>query len=299
MRRSGNVSAIALSIFPVTWLFRSSWFLLLALAGVALAHEPGGRALYLGNSGVLVTACDVKVVFDAFYSDSYGQYALVPDRMSDDLMAGRPPYDGIDAVFVSHVHGDHFTAAPTLAYLRAHPDVRLFAPRQVAAALAEAAGPQDAEPLARVVAFDLAPGASPVATSVDGIQVEVVAIPHSGGADMADIDNLVFRVTLDAVSTVLHLGDAGVEDADFAGQQDHWDARHSHVAFPPYWFFVLEGGRSVLDERIRADMAVGVHVPARAIGAGDAWREQAGADLFTDPGETRIFAGDSACPRGD
>ena len=71
------------------------------------------------NEGILVSACGSKILFDAFYEDSYGQYLLVPDEIRAALMSGEPPYDDIDAVFVSHVHGDHFSPAPTLAYLGA------------------------------------------------------------------------------------------------------------------------------------------------------------------------------------
>jgi hypothetical protein len=62
---------------------------------------------------------DTKILFDAFYSDGHGQYTLVPDEISGSMFAGKAPCDGIDVVFVSHVHGEHFSDAPAIAYLRA------------------------------------------------------------------------------------------------------------------------------------------------------------------------------------
>jgi len=271
--------------------------LLLASVGLAAAHEPGGQVSYLGNEGILVSACDTKVLFDAFYDDDYGQYVLVPTAVRDDLLAGTPPYDDVDAVFVSHGHGDHFTAEPALAYLRAHSDVTLFGPQQVLDALRKAAGPADDELLSRVVAFDIKPGAPPETLTVDQLTIDVVATPHSGGARMAGINNLVFRVTLEQSATVMHLGDSVADDAVFSRQQEHWDARHSHAAFPPYWFLLDEDGRRVLDNRIRADQVVGIHVPAKAVGQGDAWREQINGDLFTDPGETRVISSTLLCEK--
>ena len=264
-----------------------------AVVSGAQAHEPAGEATYLANAGVLVSVCGEKILFDAFYEDSYGRYALVPDEARQDLLAGRPPYDEVSALFVSHVHGDHFSPAPALAYLRAWPDVKLYGSLQVADALAKAAGSDD-EVLQRVIAFDLEPGAAPADAVHDALSIDVVAIPHSGGARMSDIDNLVFRVSLNQAATVMHLGDAVADEALFAGRQAHWDARRTDLVFPPFWFFRDDAGRRILENNIRAAAAVGVHVPAAAIGQGDGWRDESGGDLFTDPGETRVI-GDIVC----
>ena len=254
-----------------------------------LAHELAGEALYLGNEGVLVGKGEVKVLFDAFYADSYNRYVLVPGEIRKALIVGAPPYDGIDALFVSHIHGDHFTAEPTLAYLRAQPDVVLYGPQSVVDALVAASEGPDDPVLKRLVAFDLKPGDSPGATSVGSIEIDVVAIPHSGGERMAGIRNLVFRATLGEWPTVIHMGDAATDDEQFARLQNHWDAKHANTAFPPYWFLLSEEGRSILKHRIKADQVIGVHVPAEAGGQGGAWREEAGGDLFTDPGESRAI----------
>lgn len=64
----------------------------------------------------MVVRSDSKILFDAFYADSYGRHMLVPDEITGSMLAGEAPYDGIDVVFVSHVHGDHFSAAPAIAH---------------------------------------------------------------------------------------------------------------------------------------------------------------------------------------
>ncbi len=258
----------------------------------ALAHD--SEALYLGNEGVLVSHGDDKVLFDAFYSEGHGLYVLVPANVREDLIAGRPPYNGIDAVFVSHVHGDHFSPGPTLDYLRAQPAVRLFASRQVIEALTEFAGADDPV-TSRLTAFDLQPGDPPQSATIGEIDIDVVAIPHSGGSRHAHIRNLAFRATLGEWPTVLHLGDAETDEAQFAGLQAHWAERRADVAFPPYWFFGRDSGWQILENHLKADQVIGIHVPAEAAGHGEAWREQAGGDLFTDPGEARRIA-EKECP---
>lgn len=266
-----------------------SLLLIALLSFEAQTHDLESQARYLGNEGVLVEHGDVKVVFDAFYANSYDRYVLVAPETSASLQAGNPPFDSVDAVFVSHIHGDHFSVEPTLAYLRAQPTVKLFASTQVVDALKRAASGDDDPLLQQLNPIDLQPGSPPLSLSLGAVEIDVVAIPHSGGARMADVSNLAFRVTLHGGPTVLHMGDADANDAHYAPLQDHWDARTTHIAFPPYWFFANKAGEFIMKQRIRARHNVGIHVPSEAIGNGAWWREKAKGDLFTDPGEVRVI----------
>ncbi len=263
------------------------------LAHPSLAHPEQGdghsaEARYLGNEGVMVAHGETKILFDAFFRKGFGQYALVPDNLERALLEGTSPFAGVDAVFVSHFHGDHFTPGPMLSFLRSQPAVPLFAPRQAVELLREAAGTQDPA-LERVTAVDLAPGDAPMRTMLGDLVIEAVAVPHSGGARMADVQNLAWRVTLDGAATAAHFGDADPVDGNFAPYQDHWDARVTHVAFPPYWFFASDAGRTILSTRIKAKQAIGVHVPLRAAQNPQAWGQRLDADLFTSPGSLRII----------
>jgi len=254
-------------------------------ASPVTAHDEVARAHYLGNEGVMVVHGETKILFDAFYAQSYGQYALVPDDISEAMLAGAPPYDGVDAVFVSHIHGDHFSAAPAIAYLRAQTSVRLFGSIQVRAAIIDAGVAEDDPIMARITAIDLAPEDSARSFELDGVAIDLVAIPHAG--DRPDIQNFAWRVALDEALTVMHLGDAGPVVEDFERHKDHFLAKKTHAAFPPYWFFGYADGEAILNTYIKADKTIGVHVPARAAENGARWRADAGGDLFTDPGEMR------------
>ena len=71
---------------------------------------------------------ETKVLFGPLFRNSYGQYQLLPKTMEDALFSGAPPFDGIDAVFISHYHGDHFSPTDMLRLLRAQPGIHLYAP---------------------------------------------------------------------------------------------------------------------------------------------------------------------------
>lgn len=250
----------------------------------AHAHDPA-RATYLGNEGVLVARGETKILFDAFYDDSYGEYLTVAPETRAAMTAGDSPFDGVDAVFVSHIHGDHFSPAPMIAYLRAQPAAVLYAPMQAKRAILAAGVAANDPILARVHAIDMTPEDSAKGFLFGAIEIGVVSLPHAG--DLKDVQNYSWRVTLDDKTTVVHFGDAGAVRENFGRHKAHFSARAHDAAFPPFWWLLEEEGRAILSDLIRAKQTIGVHVPASAQGKGDQTRRDLGGDAFTDPGETR------------
>lgn len=259
--------------------------LLLSLAPCRAMSHDVGEAKYLGNEGVLVAMGETKVLFDAFYAESFeGRYMLVPRALETAMMTGEEPFDGVDAIFISHIHPDHFNSRKTIAYLRAHPDVQLYAGTDVRGAIRAADVPANDPMLQRIVAIDLAPGQPSARFSVGGIEIEAFPVPHSGGLPGP---HLAYRVTLGQAATVMHLGDADADEKHFAPYQSDLDQRKTHLAFAPVWMLTNQSGRRVLEQRIRAAKVIGIHVEAEARANPAQAREEAGGDLFIEPGETR------------
>lgn len=267
--------------------------LTLILFLLSAAARAESTAMYIANEGVLVSHEETKILFDPLASDSYGQYELIPAAMKADLMAGAAPFDGVDAVLVSHYHGDHFAPADILALLRARPSVHLYAPVQAISGMRDLAVPDDAALFERVVGVDLEYGDTPMTITADGLLIEAVRIPHSGWPTRrTDVENIAFRVTLDDAATVLHLGDADTRDVHFARDEDFWEERQTHMAFPPYWYFLSGNGRAVLEDRLNPGHAVGIHVPSDVPDNPEKRDpELDGYDIFTHPGEGRRFRG--------
>lgn len=263
--------------------------LLLLNPGVQ-AHE--SRAHYMANEGLMVEHGDTKILFDPLFRNDYGQYMLLPEDMEEALFAGTAPYEGIDAVFVSHHHGDHFSPLDMVRLLREQPGIRLYAPTQAVIAMRSESGSSDAAIFERVTAVSLEYRDAPITLNMEGLLIEAVRIPHSGWpTGRLDVENIVWRVTLNEETTVLHMGDADPNDVHFERDAQYWERNIPHMAFPPYWFFSSTSGREILGERIKAQRSVGVHVPV-SIPADPLLRpvELRGVDLFTTPGETRTIS---------
>lgn len=262
------------------------------LAASTNAFADDATAHYMANEGLMVVHDDTKIVFDPLFRNDYGQYLLLPPEMEAALFAGEPPFDGIDAVFVSHYHGDHFSPEDMLRLLKEQQGIQLYAPTQAVVAMRTVASAGEQQVFERVNAVSLEYKDAPVTLEMDKMIVEAVRIPHSGWpTGRVDVENIVWRVTMNDATTVLHLGDADPNDVHFANDAAYWNRNQPHVAFPPYWFFSSASGRRILQQRIRAVRNVGIHVPVQ-IPADPLRRpnELRSADLFTTPGETRTVS---------
>ncbi len=88
----------------------------------------------------------------------------------------------------------------------------------------------------------------------------------------------------------MHFGDADPFDEHYAKAPEHWQERHTHFAMPPYWFLYSKEGRQILEDRIGASHAIGMHVPTDVPDDPASRREELqDVDLFTKPGETRAI----------
>ena len=223
------------------------------------AHDSSAR--YIANEGLLAQSGDVKILFDPFQVSGFGTYQ--EPRSSDlaDLMAGQSAFSGIDAVFISHAHQDHFSAPQMIAYLKAQSGVHLIAPQQ-ALEMMQAEPNWDTALTARMTILNMDYGDAPQSISLSGIEATAVRIAHAGwpAPRRVTVQNMVYRVTLDGAVTFMHMGDADPNAVHFAPFADHWRAKITDTAFPPYWFLTSAQGQRLLRD-INIQRAIGVHVP--------------------------------------
>lgn len=262
------------------------------LAVSVQAHElDQGEARYIANAGVLVSDNDTQILFDPLFSNTFDRYDPVPGGVLMHILGGFPPFHSVDAVFVSHHHEDHFDPAVLLLLLQRQPQIHLYGPQQAAAAVRELLDTDTADVSSRVHGLKLELGDPAARITVGDLEIDALRLPHAGWPTRhADVQNIVFRVTLDDHMTVMHLGDADTVDEHFAAQPDFWTERRTDVAFPPYWFFLNDEGREIISTRLNTRRAIGVHVPAELPDDPDKRPDELrGVDLFTRPTETRTI----------
>lgn len=238
-------------------------------------------AQYLGNSAVLVESNGKKVLFDPFFHNDFGIYQLVPEHIQHAIMQGDAPYDGIDAIVISHAHEDHFSASDVATYLGRFPKTRLIAPQQAIDLIAEYS-----LPATQLIGFDIAFDAPPQQKQVDDIRIQAVRIPHAGWPARKEVQNIVFQIVLGDSFSVMHMGDADPDDVHYLPYKSHWQNHNTTVNFAPYWFFMSAEGRDILNEILQVEENIGVHVPREV----PKFLKQSAYLYFSVPGERRQFA---------
>lgn len=93
------------------------------------------------------------------------------------MFAGHEPFAGVDAIFISHYHGDHFSAEDILRLLKTQTAIHLYALMQAVIMLRTAASDGNDAVFDRVHPVTLAFQDPPVSMAMDGLFIEAVRIP--------------------------------------------------------------------------------------------------------------------------
>lgn len=242
------------------------------------------QAQYIANEAILVSHGEAKIMFDPLPLSGFGVYPEPSPADIAKMMSGQGEYEGVDAVFISHAHRDHFSAVAMITYLTNNPDVRLIAPQQ-ALDMMQADANWDEALQGRMTILDMEVGDAPEAISIGDITATAVRIPHAGwpAPARASVQNMVYRVTLGDGATVMHMGDADPRRQHFIPHKDHWAERRTETAFPPYWFLTSMQGRNILTDDMNVASSIGVHVPLEV----PADLKESEQDYFSKSGETR------------
>ena len=91
---------------------------------------------YIANEGFLIAVGEEKVLIDALQRNRFG-FASTPEVVLERMNAGRPPFDGIGLMIVSHAHADHFNADMVCGFLAHRTEVNLVSSPEVVSDLAD------------------------------------------------------------------------------------------------------------------------------------------------------------------
>ena len=75
------------------------------------------RATLISNAGLLLEYRGVKLLVDAIYHTT-DPFSNPPPAVWSEMLAGEPPFDGVDTLLFTHDHPDHFSPERLMQYLR-------------------------------------------------------------------------------------------------------------------------------------------------------------------------------------
>lgn len=253
------------------------------LEKTSISPEFETTAHYLANEAIFIKGADTKIMFDPFFVTGFGTYTELPAEIKAMIMKGTSPFDGMKAVFVSHAHGDHFSAPDMITYMTLHETVHLIAPQQAVDMMRE--DPTWAEGLAsRITPLSLEYGDAPVDLKIGSLKASAVRIAHAGwpAPNRARVENILFRVQISDGVTVMHMGDADPNPVHYEPYETHWKALRTNTAFPPYWMLTSSNGLEIMED-LNVQNRIGIHVPITI----PFELRASGEDYFSNIGEMR------------
>ncbi|MDI1243432.1 MAG: MBL fold metallo-hydrolase, partial [bacterium] len=249
-------------------------------------HTPGTIKLtYVGNEGVLISDGTKAVLIDGLHRKYDDDYLNPPPDVLAAMEAGKPPFDQVRVVLVSHVHGDHFSAESVGLHLKNNPKAVLVSDAQKMGDIARLYADHA---LIRDQTAELTPAwKQSIAYEKDGIKVTLLGMKH-GSDRFWWIKNLGHIIEIGG-KKLFHFGDADNTMENFAAF--NLAAEKIDIAFIPYWFLLNENGRKLVRETIAAKHNIAVHIsPQNAdADAANVKKLSPGVDAFTKMLEERSY----------
>ena len=88
------------------------------------------KITYLANCGFLYQSNDSKILIDPFGTEFGNFFYLSSTETKKNIIEGNTPFDKIDLLLITHVHGDHFNAKLAESFLLNNSKSRMVCPAQ-------------------------------------------------------------------------------------------------------------------------------------------------------------------------
>jgi len=202
---------------------------------------------YVGNAGFLITAGEKKIIIDSLFHGFPPGYAP-PEEVTNAIINGEPPFDGVDLILATHNHADHFSNGLVRQVLENHPEAIFISSFEATATI-----PQAEEYRDQIISININRGGR-WAGIVNEIGVEAIHISHGGG-----ILNLGFILTVGG-HRYFHTGDISTNDVSIRYFQNYdLPEKNIDVAFVPHFSLIHETDHQLLAEGFHADTLIPMH----------------------------------------
>lgn len=271
-----------------------NFFFLLLISIFLYANNNSVKVTYIANEGFLIESDSTKILIDALFNDQTINYAHVPNSNHlKNMIFGEKTFSGIDYVFATHSHRDHFNAEVVSRFLLNNPNCKFISTSQSKAKLKDFTNFSEIEN--QILAF-LPDSAETETFKHNNIDVKIYRFNHSKYMEKdpntgkqinrhRNVENIGFLITVNGIK-IFHNGDATfIDDAEYNNYK--LNNENIDLAFLTGGFAV-ERGQEIFNKHINSDKVVFMHLnPSHIAQYKEAFNNSKKFIVFENPLESR------------
>lgn len=224
------------------------------------SQSPFLNITYTGNEGFLLESENKKVLIDALFKANYPDFLDPSEKMINQIINGKPPYDNLDLLLVTHRHADHFSPELTIQLLANQTDCKLVAHKQAVDKMREVEGFKKIESQVIEITSDFG---SHSTKSLNGIDIDMFCMKHGpyimdGRNIHEQVRNLAYIVNIDGIR-FYHSGDATISENIEVLGKCNFIQKPVDVLFIQYYDTSPEAVKFI-GETIKPDKIVAMHI---------------------------------------
>ena len=212
--------------------------LIVTLSGFT-TQKKGLKITCLANCGFLYEGDKSKVLIDPFGTE-YGNFFYLPsDETKKGIIKGDIPFDNINLLLITHIHGDHFNAKLTESFLLNNKRAKMICPSQVYKQMKDSC-----KNFARIMSQIVSPNLSineSKAMKINGISVRAIRMQHgtnrslegvnySDYSDYEKTENFGYVIHFNK-QTIFHQGDGCLKINEKALKNIDCSINIAHLSF--------------------------------------------------------------------
>lgn len=251
---------------------------------------------YVANDGFLIQTSGHKILVDAIFGKIKGNWCDQPgDSLLNLIYSGKPPYDNIDLLLVTHYHSDHFNSPMVLRFLNNNPDALVVCPSQANEIMKKDSLYKKLAGLIHSLKTDTLLDTT---MALRNITIKAMRLKHGSWIEKdtltgksydihRNVENIGYLVTSDNFR-FLHTGDCAT-DNNYQFERLKLSSAETEISFMGIVFLSPEG-QSVLSNYIRSKKIVLMHVtPGKADYYRGILKDYSEFQIFGKPGESVVW----------
>ena len=213
--------------------------------------QTNNQITYIANEGVFIEYEGKKIIIDALHKkyDAIYQFTRLPYVLA--MLEAKTPFDSINLMLVTHVHGDHFNREYTLDLLNKHHETIFIAPQQVIDTMGQLNYLQNK--IYAVQGSDKG-----LMYEMEGLKIHSIPLLHSYQERNHWVENMAYLLDFEGL-TILHIGDAELVVDNF-DRIKKAIGKGVDYALLPDWYFSEGDHLSKIKQKIKAKKYIAIHV---------------------------------------